>query len=483
MIRIQLSRNDFEYDIRSLLKAFYPKEEICLSGGKKDDGENRGLFFQFQYSDTKLKITVSDEKGEAVCESTDIFAGDKKASKNSVKRLLYRILSRLTGRELPWGTLTGIRPVKIPLAKLENGEPEEEIYRYMKEQFLCMDGKIALSLEIAKRELGILNELDYKNGYSVYIGIPFCPSTCLYCSFTSYSFEKFSGLVNPYMDALFKEIDYASGCMGSRKLTTVYIGGGTPTTLSAYQLGRLLDKIKESFDFTYVKEFTVEAGRPDSITVEKLKLLKEKGVTRISINPQTMKQETLRIIGRKHTVEQIETAFQSARECGHDNINMDLIIGLPGETTDDIKRTLEKIDALKPDNLTVHTLAVKRAANLNIYREKYSGYQLTGAAAMFAIAQKYTRDAGYFPYYLYRQKNMTDNLENVGYAKNGKEGIYNILIMEERQPIIALGAGSSSKFILENGVGRVENVKSVNDYIGRIEEMIERKKKFISENY
>ena len=244
-------------------------------------------------------------------------------------------------------------------------------------------------------------------------------------------------------------------------------------------------KIVNSFRMSTVSEFTVEAGRPDSITYEKLRLLKQYGVTRISINPQTMNQKTLDIIGRRHTITQIEDAFLMARELGHTYINMDLIIGLPGEDVEEVDYTLSRMEQLKPDNLTIHTLAIKRAANLNIYRERYQDLHFGDASQMLQRTQSFANQHGYVPYYLYRQKNMSDNLENVGYAKPGMECIYNILIMEEKQTILALGAGASSKFVFhhEGRIERVENVKDVKEYIARIDEMMDRKKNFIEKVY
>ena len=393
------------------------------------------------------------------------------------------MLSSISKKEIPWGVLTGIRPTKIIYDMLEEGMNENEIHEKMKKEFLISKEKLDLCISIASRERKLLNDIDYKNGYSLYIGIPFCPSTCLYCSFTSFSLEKFASRVDDYLNALEKEIIFGASCFPNKKLTTVYLGGGTPTTLSEKQLDRLLGLIRLHYDFTYVREFSVEAGRPDSITKKKLEVLKKWGVDRISINPQTMQQRTLDLIGRGHTVEQINQAFDLARQTGHNNINMDIIIGLPGETPDDVQDTLEKIKHLNPDSLTVHTLALKRAARLNTEKELYKGIEAKDVPGMLKVSMEFARDNGYIPYYLYRQKNMADNLENIGYARYGKEGLYNILIMEEKQTILALGAGGVSKFVFRDGgrIERVENVKSLVDYISRTDEMIKRKEDFISE--
>ena len=388
-----------------------------------------------------------------------------------------------TGRQLPWGTLTGIRPTKIAMTKLAEGDSPEEIFRYMKETYFTSDEKIRLSIEIAQRERRLLSAIDYKNGYSLYIGIPFCPTTCLYCSFTSYPIGKWKDRTGEYLEALFKEMDYVAEEKRGCTLDTVYFGGGTPTSLSPEDLDILITRLKKTFDFSTVQEFTVEAGRPDSITREKLQVLKNHGVTRISINPQTMKEETLKLIGRRHTVEDVKERFLMAREMGFDNINMDLIIGLPEEGLEDVRTTMEEVKALAPDSVTVHSLAIKRAARLNTMKEVYKDLKITNTQEMIDLTAQYAREMGLEPYYLYRQKNMAGNFENVGYAAPGKACIYNVLIMEEQQTIIGCGAGTTTKrlFPEENRIERAENVKDVEQYISRIEEMIERKRHLLSE--
>lgn len=332
----------------------------------------------------------------------------------------------------------------------------------------------------AGREL--LAGIHYRGGYSLYIGIPFCPSTCLYCSFTSFPIAVCRQRVDQYIDCVIREMEYVSQCYGDKILDTVYIGGGTPTTLEPEQLDRLLGSLKALFDFSTVQEFTVEAGRADSITREKLMVLRRHGVGRISVNPQTMKQETLDIIGRKATVEQVLEAYRLARETGFDNINMDLILGLPGETEEDVRHTVEQVVSLSPDSLTVHSLAIKRASRLNQWIQEHGIEALRNTDETMKIAAAGAEVLGMHPYYLYRQKNMSGNFENVGYAREGKYGLYNILIMEEVQTIIAVGAGSISKRVYPDGrIERSENVKDVVQYIERIGEMIERKKNLLWE--
>ncbi len=485
MIKIVLSEENFEYDIRGIVMSFYPGEDITT----KDIPADKIINVDYGDNEIQLRYVVYENFDEACEENSICFdksvkvysdSEDRKKTKSALKRGVYELFAKHTGKELPWGTLTGIRPTKIPMAMLEEGVSETDIFNYMKEEYLASDEKINLSIDIAKREKEILKDIDYENGYSIYVGIPFCPTTCLYCSFTSNPIGKWKNRVDEYLDAMFKEIDYAAEAFKDKKLNTIYIGGGTPTSISAEQLDQLLTKLEESFDFTYMQEFTVEAGRPDSITKDKLETIKKHAVTRISINPQTMKQETLKLIGRHHTVEQIKEVFELARQTGFDNINMDIILGLPEEDEADVENTMKELTALKPDNITVHSLAVKRAARLNTEKELYKDYRMVNTDEMMNLTAEHCDKIGLKPYYLYRQKNMAGNLENVGYALEGKAGIYNILIMEEKQTIVAIGAGSTTKVVYGDGkIERADNVKDVELYMSRVEEMIERKKRLM----
>lgn len=420
-------------------------------------------------------------EADHINEPIHIDFSDRSDTKNKIKRRLYVLLMFRTGKVLPWGALTGIRPTKIAMTKLAEGMAEDELVRFMKENYYASDEKIVLSIEIAKRERELLSAIDYKDGYSLYIGIPFCPTTCLYCSFTSYPIGKWTEKTGDYLNALFKEMDYVAEKMRGRKLDTVYFGGGTPTSLSAEDLDKLLTKLRAAFDVVSAVEFTVEAGRPDSITRDKLRVLKKHGVKRISINPQTMKQETLDLIGRRHTVEDVKEKFIMAREVGFDNINMDLIVGLPEEDMEDVRATMEQIKALAPDSLTVHSLAIKRAARLNTMKEVYKDLKIVNTQEIIDMTARYAREMGLEPYYLYRQKNMAGNFENVGYAAPGKACLYNILIMEEQQTIIGCGAGTTTKLVIrgKNRIERAETVKNVEQYIERVDEMIARKEKLL----
>ena len=480
MILAKLSKPEFEYDIHSLIKAFFPEKNVSATAEDKKYEEEITLQFQVVYEPQQIKIEWKGKNQENQDRSFPVDFSDRTETKNELKQNFYQILSEITGKKLPWGTLTGIRPTKIPMKFLEEGKTEAEIRSYMQKTYFASDEKIDLSIDIAERELEILKKIDYENGYSLYVGIPFCPTTCLYCSFTSYPLVSWRQKVDSYLDALEKELDYVAIKFGKKHLNSIYIGGGTPTTLEPYQLDRLIRKIRCSF--------TVEAGRPDSITREKLETLKKWDITRISINPQTMKDETLKIIGRRHTVAQTVESFQLARELGFDDINMDLIMGLPEESLEDVRDTLEQVKALKPDNLTVHSLALKRAARLNMFKEDYKDYKMVNTTEHMNLTAEYAKEMGLEPYYLYRQKSMAGNLENVGYASPGKAGIYNILIMEEKQTIVACGAGASTKRVWNepnpdgtHRIERCENVKDVAQYIERIDEMIERKQKLFAE--
>lgn len=494
MILLEFNDAEQENDSRVMLKAFFPEAKIVTSIPENED-EAPELFVQVRVirqelagsdnadCDRLIRIYFhrdSTDRWDEYEDEAQQMASGKKEARNVFKRMMYDMLKKLTGRELPWGTLTGVRPTKIVYTLLEDGKNDREIRDYLKKEYYVSEKKGDLAIKVASNEKRLLEKLDYNNGYSLYAGIPFCPTTCLYCSFTSYPLAVWKDRVDTYVDAMLKELEFTSRLMKDKKLDTFYMGGGTPTTLEPEQLDRVLSFFEEHFDTTGLKEYTIEAGRPDSITRDKLLIMKKHGVDRISINPQTMNDDTLKLIGRHHTVEQIKEAFTLARECGFDNINMDLIIGLPGETREHIERTMREVALLAPDSLTVHSLAIKRAARLNIFWEKYKDYAMVNTDDIINMTADCAAAMGMEPYYLYRQKNMAGNFENVGYSKPGREGIYNILIMEEKQTIMAVGAGASTKVVFpeENRIERVENVKDVTTYIENIDEMIDRKRRF-----
>ncbi len=474
MLVVKLNKTQFEYDIHSIVKAFYPEKDVKVL---TPDSVYKDKEWFHKEPDMYIEFYEDEIRVKAEAEYIFKLEPENPKYKDEFKKFLYQCLCKETGKTLPWGNLTGIRPTKIAMGMLEAGQGDEEILSYMEKEHFVSEEKSKLSLDIAKREKRLLDCLHYENGYSLYIGIPFCPTTCLYCSFTSYPICSWKKRMDEYLEAMFKEIDYVAKAYEDKILDTVYVGGGTPTTLEAEELDKLLSKVKSACNFTTVKEFTVEAGRADSITYEKLEVLKKHGVTRISVNPQTMKDETLKLIGRRHTVSEVVDAFHMARDLGFDNINMDIILGLPGEMEEDVAYTIDEIQKLAPDSLTVHSLAIKRASRLHSWITENGIQTLNNTDKTMEIAAKGAKNMDLKPYYLYRQKNMSGNFENVGYAKEGKEGIYNILIMEEKQTIVALGAGSITKVVLPDGrIERCDNVKDVSLYIEKIDEMIDRKK-------
>jgi len=492
MLVITTNQNDFETDIYSLVKAFYPAEEVKIylgeEAGREETSSQAGLpDINIHFLDNRILLMIYSGESEPMAAGIDIDKTESRLEvKNALKQLLYCCLSDHTNISLPWGALTGIRPVKIPMNLLTLGWAEEEIIRHMFDVYFCSAQKAHLALDIAKKERAVLAGIDLHDSYSLYISVPFCPTTCLYCSFTSYPITKFKDMADAYLLALYKEIDFIADLYQSKRLLTIYIGGGTPTTLTASALEALLKKITASFNLNHLQEFTVEAGRPDSFDREKLVIMKKYHVNRISINPQSMNEKTLKLIGRNHTVQQVYDAFQLARELGFTNINMDIILGLPNETIVEVKKTLDKISELQPDSLTVHSLAIKRAAKLTEWVNDNGITTLNNTAEIMQAATECALALGMSPYYLYRQKNIAGNLENVGYAQTGKEGLYNILMMEEVQTIAALGAGSISKRVYEAGhanygnIKRSDNLKEVDQYINRIDEMIEKRRDFLS---
>ncbi|RGH38346.1 coproporphyrinogen dehydrogenase HemZ [Firmicutes bacterium OM07-11] len=476
MIQIQCKETLYTYNLYHITKAFFPNAEIkqCV------DAEQEPLV-RIELDDGSCFLLDAKEFEENQKKE------DAQEKKKIVTKMVYRFLSEKTGQEMAWGMLTGVRPTKLAMHQMENGMNEAQAKAFLQEVYCVSEKKAGLAVDIACREKTLLSKLDYLNGFSLYVGIPFCPSICSYCSFSSSPIDVWSPRMDDYLNALCIELRHIAKETEGKTLNTIYIGGGTPTTLTAKQLEKLLNVVDELFlneeRGAELLEYTVEAGRPDSITKEKLEVICRHPVTRISVNPQTMQQKTLDLVGRKHTVQAVKDIFHLARELGFDNINMDLIAGLPGENAEDMRDTLRQIEELSPDSLTVHSLAIKRAARMA--QEQPVRDLHTEITEMVEDAAKTAEKLGLVPYYLYRQKNIAGNFENVGYAKADKAGIYNILIMEEKQTIYAAGAGATTKIVLpekiktENGketnLIRIENVKNIEAYIDRIDEMIKRK--------
>ena len=480
MICLIQNVEDYNNDLRVILMAFYMGVKIITPENiekKPELGADITATLVAEFAEDQTKIWMKDGGLDVEPDIViDQDYHDRKVFRNILKRAMYRMLSERTGRVLPWGSLTGVRPVKIAMEAVERGCTDEEIRKLYQETYVASLEKADACVKIARREKAIIETIDERNEYCLYIGIPFCPTRCLYCSFTSYPIGVYKDKVDAYLDTMEKEMEYVAASYTEKKLVSIYIGGGTPSSISAEQMDRLCNMIEKHFDLSQVREYTIEAGRPDSTTADKLQVMKAHGVGRISINPQTMNGETLKLIGRAHTPEQAEEAFKRAREAGFDNINMDLIVGLPGEEYEQVEHTMKEVTALDPDSITVHSLAVKRAARLNMFKDQYKEMTFTNNQQIMEMTARYAYQAGHSPYYLYRQKNMAGNFENVGYAKPDSAGIYNILIMEEKQSILALGAGATSKKVTGELIQRTENVKDIKNYVERIDEMIERKR-------
>ena len=467
------------YELSTLIREFFP---LCEVLPKRAEGRGGIVLTEDETAGELYDETGKVLYSRRVDETFDNYQGE--ASKNRAKLVIYRLMADYLEQEgLPWGILTGVRPTKIAYAYLEQGLSVPDIIRILTDHYHLRLDKAVLCAKVAFAERRLMEDQRGED-VSIYVGIPFCPTRCSYCSFISSDSRAFQKYSEAYLTALIKEIREAGPVLSGRRIRSFYMGGGTPTTLEPDQMKRLLSECEAAFHISGLKEVTVEAGRPDTITLEKLQVLKEAGVGRISINPQTMVQETLDRIGRKHTVQQVEEAFALARSLDHFIINMDLILGLEGEGMEEVETTMKAVSRLKPDNLTVHTLAVKRSSRMNEEGDgaKYLKENPLALAElmdrMIRLSADTARSLELFPYYMYRQKNMAGNFENVGYARAGTEGIYNIEIMEERQSIAAFGAGGVSKVYTpaENRIERVPNVKGIEQYISRIDEMIQRKK-------
>ena len=393
---------------------------------------------------------------------------DPKGICRATKLAIFTVLAIHTDHRPPWGLLTGIRPTKIATNLFDDGLSEAETQHMLKTYYLVEHDRAALCTHVARAQRDIVSTSP-ENAVSIYIAVPFCPSICHYCSFSAYPMDKYVKYADNYIVALIKEIEHIG--RKSRNLNiyaeNIYIGGGTPTALDDAGFERLLAAIADNFAVDDVMEYTIEAGRPDTITIEKLALMRRYGVSRISINPQTLNDATLEKIGRRHTVAQFLDAYKMAQQAGFDHINIDLILGLPDETLDDVRRTLDGIAALSPKSCTIHTLAIKRASRMHQEAEMPAHAEISQMRAMLGLSARYMSVLGLAPYYMYRQKNSPGNFENVGYAAPGYVGRYNIQMMEETQTILAAGAGAVTKLVdtVQNRIERIFNLRNPVDYL------------------
>lgn len=466
-----VKNHNFHFELENLTRLFFPNEKITVI---RDFSEPQPPYIYTEVSD---KITISVNIGSFNKSETAVKKLADDDNELVSAQLLYKLLCDFTGLTQPWGILTGVRPVKL-LRRLAEESNEEQAVKKFEKDFFVSNEKIALSRETEHNERKIL-ELSKPESFSLYVGIPFCPSRCSYCSFVMASIERAEKLIEPYTKLLCEEIKRTAEIANKLglRLETVYFGGGTPTTLSAEQLDTVLRTVNKSFDMSTCREFTVEAGRPDTIDIAKLFALKENKVDRISINPQTVNDEVLKTIGRKHTAQQFFDAFELARKCGFDNINTDLIAGLPTDTPESFKNSLDSIVRLNAECITVHTLCMKRASRLTTEGVTLDLQQARDAREMLAYTQNILGQNEYIPYYMYRQSRMVGNLENVGWSKKGFESLYNVYVMDETHTILACGSGGVTKLKRNNPdyLERIFNFKYPYEYIDRFDELIQRK--------
>lgn len=470
MIRVK-SNNSLRYHVYHMVTLFYPASKIQYLD--ETDAE-----------EAEIEVFVTDDRLKIVFFGQEEIMAYPDETLNIMRRALFRRLREKTGKHLPWGILIGIRPSKIIRELIEQGYSKEQIVADLQKEYLAEEEKILLAYEVALKETEVLLTVDTQDSCDLYIGMPFCPSRCVYCSFASNVYQG-NRYKDQYLALLKKEMQLIAAFLSEKKLTVqhVYFGGGTPTAVSDEEFEEVLSSIDDLFLSCHpIREFTVEAGRVDSISENKLRSMKKHHTTRISINPQSMNDDTLRIIGRNHNRENVITVYNKAREMGFDNINMDIILGLPGESLETVKHTLSDIETLLPESITVHGLAIKRASILYedfILEKKYQLPQQAEMNRMYAVTDECARRMGLKPYYMYRQKNMVGNHENVGYAKEGFENYYNIVMIEEVKTIIAVGADGVTKKVRNGKIERFANFKGLNDYTERFEEMMEKKLQFL----
>ena len=471
--------HSFDYEMEKLARLFLPFERIIAANdiGEEKNYAECSIFEKNGENYASAHLVLGLKESRHTEKVGGITGNEKKTCQLTLARQLFYCFRDITGYMPEWGILTGIRPAKL-YSHLVSDCGEDVAKKAFCEDYLANSNKISLCQEALSGENKIIS-LSGPLSYSLYLSVPFCPTRCSYCSFVSHSVEQAQDMIPQYVEYLLKELKITAWIAKkyNLKLETVYMGGGTPTTLSANQLKTVLSAVRDNFDMSAVREFTVEAGRPDTITAEKLIAIMECGATRISINPQTLNDSVLKIIGRNHTAEQTVDAFRLARSLGFDNINMDLIAGLPTDTVESFTKTLDGIVSLDPESVTVHSLSMKRASTLNTHGDFPELEVGREAAIMVDTARKTLTERGILPYYMYRQSKTVGNLENVGYAKRGFEGLYNVYIMDETHTILACGASAVTKLkAYDTGdISRIFNFKYPYEYISRFDEQILRK--------
>jgi len=483
-MKLELHGHDHKYVVEQSLLAFFP-EERPVYGPIDPAADSRWAIVSIREEGDRCHVTTElgwDGAAAPFTQSVPL-SGDDYAREGQRRRAIgmsfFRAAQAATGIAPPWGSLTGIRPAKVATALLEEGKTPAQAGDILENTYfvtpqrrrLCMDA--ALASRKASAELT-------KNDISLYVGIPFCPTRCAYCSFVSNSVEKSFHLVEPYLEALFAEIDASAAMVRELGLhvKSFYMGGGTPTTLTADQMDRLLTRLEEKFDLSALVETTVEAGRPDTITPDKLAVLRRHGVDRVSVNPQTMEDHVLKAIGRRHSADDIRSAMELVTAAGFPHVNMDLIAGLPEDTPEGFRRSLEEVIAFGTDNLTIHTLSLKKGSRITLENTRIPSVEEVGAMLDYAAPRLY--DLGFAPYYLYRQKYQSGSFENVGWSRPGGEGLYNIYIMEELHTILSMGAGGSTKLVDldRDHIERAFNLKFPLEYIQRPEKITENHAQF-----
>jgi oxygen-independent coproporphyrinogen-3 oxidase len=476
IIRVTDIAEKFRQSLEHIIRLFFEEVQVIF-----DTNGDSDITIELELDggkELRAHARLTEKKGgqeymSSYTREVSYMPGDKewrKQAKQVISHPLLDVLEQYTGIEQPWGILTGIRPTKLLHRKVQQNVPMEQAHNELRNDYLIRDKKIQLMQQIVDRQLAMIPDLyKLRHDVSIYIGIPFCPTKCAYCTFPAYAINGRQGSVDSFLGGLHYEMREIGRWLKENDIgiTTIYFGGGTPTSITAEEMDMLYEEMYASFPYMdKVREITVEAGRPDTITPEKLAVLKKWNIDRISINPQSYIEETLKAIGRHHTVQETIEKFQLARASGMNNINMDLIIGLPGEGVPEFEHTLAETEKLMPESVTVHTLSFKRASEMTRNKEKYRVASREEIEEMMRKAEEWTKAKGYVPYYLYRQKNILGNLENVGYAKPGQESLYNIIIMEEVQSIIGLGCGAASKWVhpTTGSISRFANPKEPKAY-------------------